>query len=95
MPYEVTISGGAPWGFRLSGGAPSEEGIRVRFVQASGAFKLTIRIFDPNIQQAFTAKNRETNSAASLPVARLLLPMFALVTTFWPSTCKTSKMLHF
>ena len=30
MPYEVTISGGAPWGFRLSGGAPSEEGIRVR-----------------------------------------------------------------
>ena len=32
MPYEVTISGGAPWGFRLSGGAPSEEGIRVRYV---------------------------------------------------------------
>ena len=31
MPYEVTISGGAPWGFRLSGGAPSEEGIRVRY----------------------------------------------------------------
>ena len=32
MPYEVTISGGAPWGFRLSGGAPSEEGIRVRYL---------------------------------------------------------------
>ena len=32
MPYEVTISGGAPWGFRLSGGAPSEEGIRVRYI---------------------------------------------------------------
>ena len=32
MPYEVTISGGAPWGFRLSGGAPSDEGIRVRLV---------------------------------------------------------------
>lgn len=36
MPYEVTISGGAPWGFRLSGGAPSEEGIRVSRVTPGG-----------------------------------------------------------
>jgi hypothetical protein len=32
MPYEVTISGGAPWGFRLSGGVPSPDGIKVRLV---------------------------------------------------------------
>jgi hypothetical protein len=36
MPYEVTISGGAPWGLRLSGGAPSEEGIRVSRVTPGG-----------------------------------------------------------
>jgi len=36
MPYEVTISGGAPWGFRLSGGAPSDEGIRVSRVTPGG-----------------------------------------------------------
>lgn len=36
MPYEVTISGGSPWGFRLSGGAPSEEGIRVSRVTPGG-----------------------------------------------------------
>lgn len=36
MPYEVTISGGAPWGFRLSGGAPSEEGIRVSRITPGG-----------------------------------------------------------
>lgn len=36
MPYEVTISGGAPWGFRLSGGHPSPDGIKVNRVTPGG-----------------------------------------------------------
>jgi len=36
MPYEVTIAGGAPWGFRLSGGGPSQEGIKVSRVTPGG-----------------------------------------------------------
>lgn len=36
MPYEVTISGGAPWGFRLSGGVPSPDGIKVSRVTPGG-----------------------------------------------------------
>lgn len=36
MPYEVTIAGGAPWGFRLSGGSPSPDGIKVSRVTPGG-----------------------------------------------------------
>lgn len=36
MPYEVTIAGGAPWGFRLSGGSPSPDGIKVSRITPGG-----------------------------------------------------------
>ena len=69
-------------------------------VSASGLFDFSTliyrpRILDNKIYSLLNRKNRETNSAASPQAVRLPLPMFALVTIFWPLTCKTSKMLHF